>query len=190
MESNHLFSKDIFQYIGNIADDKTVLQLIFLNREKYGEDYIKKVLEIRYPYLLKFKKENESYRQFYSKNISYMKKLKEEYSFDYIKYCINSPQHVYNTIKAYNIFIELSDPLGGSNNTLNIKTKGYLYELTKFFNNANYVEEYYDFKKEKIISYQLLNKEVLLSRIFNLLENDEIQGIIVYKNCNVLFHLT
>ena len=77
-------NKDIYSYIVNLADDRTVLNMLSVDRRFNDDSYFKKILEKRYPLLLKYKEENESYKHFYLAMVKYMAKLWEEFQIPYI----------------------------------------------------------------------------------------------------------
>jgi hypothetical protein len=128
-----MLSKDIYQYLGDLVDDRTALQMIYLNKNVYGEEYINKILEKRYPYLLKFKSDSETYRKFYAKSIYYISKLKEIFNIDYPEKSKISPQDFYYLTKAYNIFSNQEPEIGSPGVTLNFElNNGYDYSITKY----------------------------------------------------------
>ena len=76
--------KDIYEYIVNLAEDRDVINMLSVNKKFNDDLYFKKILERRYPLLIKFKLENETYKQFYLRMVKYMAKLWEEYKIPYI----------------------------------------------------------------------------------------------------------
>ena len=76
--------KDIYEYIVNLAEDRDVINMLSVNKKFNDDLYFRKILERRYPLLLKFKLEDETYKQFYLKMVKYMAKLWEEYEIPYI----------------------------------------------------------------------------------------------------------
>ena len=76
--------KDIYEYIVNLAEDRVVINMLSVNKKFDDDLYFKKILERRYPLLIKFKPEDEAYKQFYLRMVKYMAKLWEEYKIPYI----------------------------------------------------------------------------------------------------------
>lgn len=62
--------KDIYEYILNLADDRDVINMLSVNRKFNDDLYFKKIFEKRYSLLLEFKKEEETYKQFYLRMIN------------------------------------------------------------------------------------------------------------------------
>lgn len=161
MEANKLFSKDIFQHLGDIADDKTVLQMIYLNKKTYGDDYIKRILESRYPYLLQYKDPRESYRHFYVKNIYYIAKIREEFNVIYNKdYSHITPQNFYKILEAYDTFMKLPTPLENNNFELFFPDE-YTYQI--IFGDRNYLGELVDPFGKSIDPLIMTENEILPS---------------------------
>ena len=76
--------KDIYEYIVNLAEDRDVINMLSVNRKFNDDSYFKKILEKRYPLLLEFKNEHETYKQFYLRMIKYVAKLWEEFKIPYV----------------------------------------------------------------------------------------------------------
>lgn len=77
--------KDIYEYIVGLADDRTVLNMLAVNKKFNDDLYFKKILEKRYPLLLiKYKNEDETYKQFYLRMVKYIAELWEVYKIPYI----------------------------------------------------------------------------------------------------------
>lgn len=70
-------SVDIYRYLLDFAEDKDVLSMLSVNKKFDDPVFFQKVLNKRYPYLLKFKTEESTWRQFYISMIFYISKMKE-----------------------------------------------------------------------------------------------------------------
>ena len=68
----------------NLAEDRDVISMLSVNRKFNDDWYFKKVLEKRYPLLLEFKSEDETYKQFYLRMVKYLAKLWEEFKIPYV----------------------------------------------------------------------------------------------------------
>ena len=88
-------NKDIYSYIVNLADDRTVLNMLSVNRKFSDDSYFREILEKRYPLLLKYKEEDESYKHFYLAMVKYMAKLWEEFQIPYIPSKDFNPEELY-----------------------------------------------------------------------------------------------
>jgi hypothetical protein len=166
------------------------LQLIFLNKEKYGEDYIKKVLEIRYPYLLPNKKDNESYRKFYAKNIYYISKLKEDYNLEY-NFQYITPQNLYKIVKALNIFINLPSPIDELNSFILQFSNGYSYSIFKWPESPSecYIEQLFDSNSYLVISSGDIHQEEILDEMLELLKKYKPISIDVNEDAYPIYFL-
>ena len=71
-------TKDVYEYLTNFADDKTILNMLSVNKKFNDEEFFKRVMLRKYPFLLKFKGEG-SYKEFFIRMIYYIAKLKENY---------------------------------------------------------------------------------------------------------------
>ena len=92
--------KDIYEYIVNLAEDRDVINMLSVNKKFNDDLYFKKILERRYPLLLKLKRD-ETYKQFYLRMVKYMAKLWEEYKIPYIAAKSFDPQFFYEMSKHY-----------------------------------------------------------------------------------------
>ena len=78
-------NKDVYEYISNFADDKTVINMILANPKIFDkENFYEKVMRKRYPLLIEFRKENETWKALYLRMIYVLAKLQEDYQIPYI----------------------------------------------------------------------------------------------------------
>ena len=96
--------KDIYSYIVNLAEDRDVINMLSVNRKFSDDLYFKKVLEKRYPLLLRFKSPYETYKKFYLKMVKYMSKLWEEYKIPYIAAKFFNPESRYKQAAVLHIY--------------------------------------------------------------------------------------
>lgn len=87
--------KDIYEYIVGLADDRDVVNMLSVNKKFNDDTYFKKILEKRYPLLLRFKKKDETYKRFYLRMVIYIAKLWEEYEIPYIPTPDYDPEYLY-----------------------------------------------------------------------------------------------
>jgi len=88
-------TKDVYLYLLNFADDKTVLNMLSVNKKFNDEKFFKQIMERRYPLLLRFKEDNKTWKQFYIETIYYISKLKEEFDIPYIPVSTFDPKDFY-----------------------------------------------------------------------------------------------
>ena len=93
-------TKDTYEYILNFADDKEIISMLMVNKkfaQKLGDDnFFKKVLERKYPNLVKFKKENETWKHLYLRMIKYIALLNEKFDIPYLNLVDYDPTEFYN----------------------------------------------------------------------------------------------
>ena len=78
-------NKDVYEYILNLADDKTTINMIRANPKVFdNERFYEKVMRRRYPLLIEFRKENETWKEFYLRMVYTLAKLEEDYKIPYI----------------------------------------------------------------------------------------------------------
>ena len=87
-------NKDIYEYIVGLADDRTVLNMLAVNKKFNDDSYFRKILEKRYPTLLLSKQNNESYKHFYLRTVKDLATLWEEYKIPYIPAKTFIPGHL------------------------------------------------------------------------------------------------
>ena len=73
-------NKDVYEYISNFADDKTVINMIIARGKIFdNEKFYEKVMRKRYPLLIDFRKENETWKALYLRMVFILAKLQEDY---------------------------------------------------------------------------------------------------------------
>jgi hypothetical protein len=68
---------DVYEYLSTFTDDKDVLNMLSVNKKFNNPVFFERALKRRYPFLLKYKTENSSWRSFYVSMIYYISKMKE-----------------------------------------------------------------------------------------------------------------
>ncbi len=94
-------NKDIYELIVHSSDDKTVLEMLSVNKKFSQDDAFKRVLQRRYPLLTSFRKEGETWKVLYLRMIYYIEKLKEDFDFPYINYKTFNPETQYKEYIGY-----------------------------------------------------------------------------------------
>jgi hypothetical protein len=94
-----MFGRDIWYSIAMKSDDKDILNMLSVNRKFNEPEFFQLVFRNKYPLLEKFKREDQSWKEFYLTMINYIYKLKEEYNFDYVPAPSLNPKYIYNKIK-------------------------------------------------------------------------------------------
>ena len=102
--------KDIYEYIVNLAEDRDVINMLAVNKKFNNDSYFKKMLERRYPNLLQYKNENETYKHLYLRMVKYLAKLWEEYEIPYIPSEIFDPERLYEIANYYKSHKRVTNP--------------------------------------------------------------------------------
>ena len=76
-------SHDMYEYLANFADDRTILNMLSVNRTYNNPILFQRIFHRKYPFLSKYKTTDESWKDFYVSMIYYIEKLKEDYAFRY-----------------------------------------------------------------------------------------------------------
>tara|TARA_R110001599_G_scaffold9946_2_gene49198 strand:- start:128 stop:733 length:606 start_codon:yes stop_codon:yes gene_type:complete len=71
-------SKDIYEYITNFTDDKTILNMLSVNKKFNTEEFFGRVLFRKYPLLIRFKLEDETSKSLFLRMSYYLAKLDEQ----------------------------------------------------------------------------------------------------------------
>tara|TARA_R110001599_G_scaffold74040_2_gene204376 strand:+ start:1362 stop:2315 length:954 start_codon:yes stop_codon:yes gene_type:complete len=90
-------STDMYEYITNFTDEKTLLNMLSVNSKFRSEEIFKRIIQRKYPLLLEFKKEL-SYHILFTRMISHIIRLENEYGIPYI------PTKDYNPLVLYNSY--------------------------------------------------------------------------------------
>lgn len=77
-------SKDMYEYLADFADDKTIVNMLSVNKKFNDPIFFERIFKRKYPLLIPFKKDSENWKQFYLKMVKYINLLKEEYDIPYI----------------------------------------------------------------------------------------------------------
>ena len=100
-------TRDTYEYLTNFADDKTILDMLSVNKSFNEPILFERIFKRKYPLLIQFKKEDETWKNFYLKMVYYISKIKEEYDIPYISSNTYDPEKIYNKRNRkgkYNIY--------------------------------------------------------------------------------------
>jgi len=118
--------KDVDRLILDAADDKTLLNILLMNKNlvKLGEEAFKRRMLKYYPYLAKKKPESISWSKYYLSNVYYINKLKEEFDLDYYPVPTFYPEGVYRLLSYIKHYEE-----GRINNFKDILIRDFAIEM-------------------------------------------------------------
>lgn len=90
---------DAYEYLTNFADDKTILNMLSTNRKFNDDIFFERVMRRKYPLLVRFKKEDETWKEYFLKMTYYIAKIEEEFGVPYISASFYRPNAIYPRIK-------------------------------------------------------------------------------------------
>ena len=88
--------KDLYEYLAGFADDKTIVKMLSVNKKFNDPVFFQRIFNRKYPLLIRYKKDNENWKDFYLSMVKYISKIEEEFGIPYI------PIENYNPKKTYN----------------------------------------------------------------------------------------
>ena len=96
MDEPPYISRDAYMSILEQADDRTILNMLSVNKTYHNKELFKRIMSRRYPLLIKYKNSNETWKKFYMRMTYYLSVLKEEYNLPYIPHQDFSPRYLYS----------------------------------------------------------------------------------------------
>ena len=92
-------TKDLYLYLTNFVDDKTILNMLSVNKKFNNPDFFEQVIRTKYPLVIEYKDETMTWRKFYVNLIFSIFMIKEKYNIEF--------NGKYNPIKFYKSWKEL-----------------------------------------------------------------------------------
>jgi len=93
--------KDLYEYLTNFADDRTILSMLSTNKQFRDESFFRRVIERKYPNTIKFKEQDQTWKRFYIETVYYINKIYDLIGYKYTKNATRSPKVYYQYIKKY-----------------------------------------------------------------------------------------
>lgn len=75
---------DVYEHMTNFADDRSIMNMLSVNRKFHDPAFFQRVMQRKYPLLIEFKKPNENWREFFIRMVYAISKLEEETKIPYI----------------------------------------------------------------------------------------------------------
>ena len=88
-------TKDTYEYLTNFADDKDIVKMLSVNKQFSDPIFFERIFKRKYPLLIKFKSENETWKNFYLRMVKNIAKLEEQYHIPYIAHPDFNPEIFY-----------------------------------------------------------------------------------------------
>lgn len=165
MDSSFL-DKDTYEYLTNFADDRTILNMLAVNRKFNDDEFFRRVLQRKYSTLLAFKKSNETYKHLFLRMVKVLAILLEKYKIPYIPTKGCNPEILLETGKigksklGYTIYDEALFCAAVGNNVRLVK---YLFPLVNSRPYSTAVEHafnYYAVRNDSFDVMEFLNDKV------------------------------
>jgi hypothetical protein len=93
--------KDIYMHLTNFADDKTILNMLSVNKKFNDPNFFEEIVKKRHPTIIQYKIFHETWKDFYIEQIYWISKIKEDFNFDPLPYML--PKRIYKELKENSI---------------------------------------------------------------------------------------
>ena len=97
----NISDKDVYEYMINFADDKTILNMLSVNRKFRDEEFFERIMKRRYPLLIEFRKDGESWKHLFIRMVHILATLQEKYQLPYIPTKGCSPERLLKSKDIY-----------------------------------------------------------------------------------------
>ena len=113
-------NKDIYLMLTTYLDDKSVVNMLSVNKKFNDPQFFKQLFSQRYPQLIKFKTEEEDWKQFYLYMVKYIAKLWEDFHYNYVT---DAHYEITKSEDPRKIYMELADNMTKNQMPTNISDK-------------------------------------------------------------------
>lgn len=97
-------NKDIYAKIASLTeDDRTILNMLSVNKKFNNPEFFQLIFNNKYPQFIKYKQDNETWKEYYLKMIYYITLLDEKFNYDYNRYARYDIFSTYNPIEIYKL---------------------------------------------------------------------------------------
>lgn len=94
-----MLPKDVYLTLTEHADDRTIVNMLSVNKKFHDPKFFQLIFEKKYPLLVRFKKDIESWKNYYLRTIYYISRLKDDYKLDYVPAPSLNPRFFYYKMK-------------------------------------------------------------------------------------------
>ena len=91
--------KDVYEYLTQFGEDEDILNMLKVNKnfnKIINDNFFERVIRRKYPLLIKFKVDDQTWKDFYLSMVKYISKLEEEFGIPYIPNKDYNPKDFYN----------------------------------------------------------------------------------------------
>ena len=108
-------SKDTYLYLTNFADDRTILNMLSVNKKFNDDNFFKQVMKRKYPLLLRYKEKQQTWKQFFISTVYCIEKIEETHNIPYYSIEGYNPKEYCNYSSKKNILngMMIKAPEGG-----------------------------------------------------------------------------
>lgn len=92
--------KDIYEYLTNFLDDKTILSMYSVNKKFRSDEYSERLMKRKYPLICDFKKFNKTWRSLFIRMARAISKLEKDYGIPYIPTKKYNPEYLLTNEKS------------------------------------------------------------------------------------------
>ncbi len=164
-------TKDTYEYILNFADDREIINMLLVNKkfaQKLDDDnFFRKLMERKYPLLIDFKMETETWKNLYLRMVKYISLLQDEYGIPYLNVSNYNPVKFYNFGKLKPNLLDSAIRIiltkGGNSDILRLLIDNFI----KKYNNDGYIDIknfLVSFTSNAVESENIENVRVLLEK--------------------------
>lgn len=167
---NGMDTKDIYSKLTEYEDNKTVLSMLSVNKKFNDPEFFKSIFSKRYPQLVKYKTDDEDWKQFYLIMIYYISKLNEDFDYDYIndaKYKIvktENPEEIYNELMHFKAHSHPRSILNQLQTLKNLENEDFHYDVSDIREDGTHLMKIktpgYISKKKKVKGYNIYSNNL------------------------------
>lgn len=74
---------DVYEYLTNFADNRTILNMLSVNKKFHDEKFFERIMRRKYPLLVSYKKSDETWKKFFLRTVHDISILDEKYGIPY-----------------------------------------------------------------------------------------------------------
>ena len=89
-------TKDMYEYLLNFADDRTIINMLSVNKKFHDENFFERIMKRKYPDLIKYREDNETWKQLFVRMVYYISLMMEKFGIPY--FVGLNPIYIFNGI--------------------------------------------------------------------------------------------
>ena len=72
-------TKDMYEYLLNFADDRAIINMLSVNKKFHDEEFFERIMKRKYPDLIKYRKDNETWKHLFVRMVYYISLITEKF---------------------------------------------------------------------------------------------------------------